>query len=141
MKCRLFFYTKHILFLENIKTLINDVEHQLLKLEDVVEEQELQEQMLNERFQLAVYRSKKLKELELISGIHIITYVSISAVINDEKCFLLGELEAEHKEKLEDLEQKINIKLQERQEIFNQVFQQDMRQYIISGIIPVMKSE
>lgn len=39
-----------------------------------------------------------------------------------------------------DLEQKINIKLKERQEIFNQVFQQDMRQYIISGIIPVMKS-
>lgn len=61
------------MFLENIKTLINDVEHQLLKLEDVVEEQELQEQMLNERFQLAVYRSKKLKELELITGIHIIT--------------------------------------------------------------------
>lgn len=53
---------------ENIKTLINDVEHQLLKLEDVVEEQELQEQMLNERFQLAVYRSKKLKELEIISS-------------------------------------------------------------------------
>jgi len=44
------------------------VEHQLLKLDDVVEEQELQEQMLNERFQLAVYRSKKLKELEKISG-------------------------------------------------------------------------
>lgn len=45
------------------------MEHQLLKLDDVVEEQELQEQMLNERFQLAVYRSKKLKELEKISGI------------------------------------------------------------------------
>lgn len=44
------------------------MEHQLLKLDDVVEEQELQEQMLNERFQLAVYRSKKLKELEKISG-------------------------------------------------------------------------
>lgn len=44
------------------------MEHQLLKLSDVVEEQELQEQMLNERFQLAVYRSKKLKELEIISG-------------------------------------------------------------------------
>lgn len=50
------------------------------------------------------------------------------------------ELETEHKEKVTDLEQKINIKLKERQEIFNQVFQQDMRQYIISGIIPVMKS-
>ncbi|XP_026806226.1 dysbindin protein homolog [Rhopalosiphum maidis] len=104
--------------MENIKLLINDVEHQLLKLDDVVEEQELQEQMLNERFQLAVYRSKKLKELETISG----------------------ELEADHKEKVADLEQKINIKLKERQEIFNQVFQQDMRQYIISGMIPVMKS-
>lgn len=54
---------------------------------------------------------------------------------------VLGKLEAEHKEKLEDLEQKINVKLKERQEIFNQVFQQDMRQYIISGIVPVMKSE
>jgi len=54
---------------------------------------------------------------------------------------VLGELEADHKEKVADLEQKINIKLKERQEIFNQVFQQDMRQYIISGMIPVMKSE
>lgn len=64
-----------IIILENIKTLINDVEHQLLKLEDVVEEQELQEQILNERFQLAVYRSKKLKELEKISGMY--TYIII----------------------------------------------------------------
>lgn len=56
------------------------------------------------------------------------------------KNYVLGELEAEHKEKVVDLEQKINVKLKERQEIFNQVFQQDMRQYIISGIIPVMKS-
>jgi len=53
---------------------------------------------------------------------------------------VLGELEADHKEKVADLEQKINIKLKERQEIFNQVFQQDMRQYIISGMVPVMKS-
>jgi len=54
------------------------VEHQLLKLDDVVEEQELQEQMLNERFQLAVYRSKKLKELEKISGIVNDFYVVIN---------------------------------------------------------------
>jgi len=54
------------------------VEHQLLKLDDVVEEQELQEQMLNERFQLAVYRSKKLKELEKISGI----VTGIDVIIN-----------------------------------------------------------
>lgn len=56
------------------------------------------------------------------------------------KKIITGELEAEHNDKITDLEQKINIKLKERQEIFNQVFQQDMRQYIISGIIPVMKS-
>lgn len=63
--------TKFYIFfiLESIKLLIDSVEHQLLDLEDVVEEQELQEQMLNERFQLAVYRSKKLKELEKTSGI------------------------------------------------------------------------
>lgn len=54
------------------------MEHQLLKLDDVVEEQELQEQMLNERFQLAVYRSKKLKELEKISGI----VTGIDVIIN-----------------------------------------------------------
>jgi len=66
-----------VLFLENIRTLINDVEHQLLKLEDVVEEQELQEQMLNERFQLAVYRSKKLKELEIVSGTYTITDIRL----------------------------------------------------------------
>lgn len=56
------------------------------------------------------------------------------------KIYFSGELEADHKEKVTELEQKINIKLKERQEIFNQVFQQDMQQYIISGIIPVMKS-
>lgn len=73
-----------VLFLENIRTLINDVEHQLLKLEDVVEEQEVQEQMLNERFQLAVYRSKKLKELEIVSGTYtIITDISIARQFNN----------------------------------------------------------
>jgi hypothetical protein len=65
--------------------LINDVEHQLLKLEDVVEEQELQEQMLNERFQLAVYRSRKLKELEKISGI--LTKIYIFLVIKKNYIF------------------------------------------------------
>lgn len=65
--------------------MINDVEHQLLKLEDVVEEQELQEQMLNERFQLAVYRSKKLKELEKISSI--LTEIYIFLEINKKLCF------------------------------------------------------
>jgi len=71
----------YIIIIENIKTLISDVEHQLLKLEDVVEEQELQEQMLNERFQLAVYRSKKLKELEKISGINH-TYNSLTLMLS-----------------------------------------------------------
>lgn len=114
------------------------MEHQLLELDDVVEEQELQEQMLNERFQLAVYRSKKLKELEKMSGIITGIGVIISYSFNMYH-MILGELEADHKVKVTDLEQKINIKLKERQEIFNQVFQQDMRQYIISGMIPVMK--
>lgn len=70
-----YFLTFIILFvLETIKLLIDSVEHQLLSLEDIVEEQELQEQMLNERFQLAVYRSKKLKELEKISGMYRINH-------------------------------------------------------------------
>lgn len=70
-----YFLTYIILFvLETIKLLIDSVEHQLLSLEDIVEEQELQEQMLNERFQLAVYRSKKLKELEKISGMYRINH-------------------------------------------------------------------
>lgn len=65
--------------------MINDVEHQLLKLDNVVEEQEVQEQMLNERFQLAVYRSKKLKELEKISGI--ISNVNVYIIHNSLKIY------------------------------------------------------
>lgn len=64
------------------------MEHQLLNLEDVVEEQELQEQILNERFQLAVYRSKKLKELEKISGMCTIIGINvITSIFYNENIF------------------------------------------------------
>ena len=48
--------------------MFDEVEHNLLQLEDIVETQELQERQLDHRFQLALYKEKKLQELERVRG-------------------------------------------------------------------------
>jgi len=51
-----------------LQELFEDVEGALFQLEDMVETQDLQERQLDHRFQFALYKEKKLAELEAVRG-------------------------------------------------------------------------
>ena len=57
-----------MLILGALQGLFEDVETSLFQLEDMVETQELQERQLDHRFQFALYKEKKLGELESVRG-------------------------------------------------------------------------
>ncbi|XP_046387191.1 dysbindin protein homolog [Ischnura elegans] len=101
-----------------LQTLFADVEGSLLKLEDMIETQELQEKQLDHRFQLAMFKEKKLGEIEQVKE----------------------ELVRNHAEKVRDHEQRRQQVLKERQEAFGKVFEEDMQQYKTSGRIPKVES-
>jgi hypothetical protein len=52
-----------------LQELFEDVEGALFQLEDMVETQDLQERQLDHRFQFALYKEKKLAELEAVRGV------------------------------------------------------------------------
>ena len=93
----------------------DEVEHNLLQLEDIVETQELQERQLDHRFQLALYKEKKLQELERVRESLVSAYA----------------------EKMVHHETRQSHTLKERQEAFGQVFQEDLEQFKQSGKLPV----
>jgi dysbindin len=49
---------------DTLKNTFEEVEHSLLELENLVETQALREEQLDHRFQLAMYKEKKLAEFE-----------------------------------------------------------------------------
>ncbi|KAK3927881.1 Dysbindin protein-like protein [Frankliniella fusca] len=101
--------------LGNLQEIFDEVEHNLLQLEDIIETQEHQERQLDHRFQLALYKEKKLQELERVR----------------EK------LVKEYAEKMSNHERHQSQTLKERQETFGQVFQEDLEQFKQSGKLPV----
>lgn len=101
--------------LGNLQELFDEVEHNLLQLEDVVETQEHQERQLDHRFQLAMYKEKKLQELERVRE----------------------RLVKEYGEKMANYERRQCQTLKERQDTFGQVFQEDLEQFKQSGKLPV----
>nr|CAD7200358.1 unnamed protein product [Timema douglasi] len=52
----------------SLQGLFEEVETGVLRLEDMIEIQELQEKQLEHRFQFALYKEKKLSELESLKG-------------------------------------------------------------------------
>lgn len=52
--------------------MFEEVESAIYRLEDLNEMLDLQSRQLDHRFQLALYKEKKLAELNVIKGIHII---------------------------------------------------------------------
>lgn len=52
--------------------MFEEVEGAIYRLEDLNEMLDLQSRQLDHRFQLALYKEKKLAELNVIKGIHII---------------------------------------------------------------------
>lgn len=100
--------------LGDLMTAFDDVELGLAKLEDTVETQELQERQLDHRFQLALYKERRLAELEAARDT----------------------LAAEHSKRLQEHEIKLQQSLRERQATFGQAFEEDIRHYKSSGVLP-----
>lgn len=51
--------------------------------------------------------------------------------------FLLAELDAEHAQRVLDMEYAQQMKLKERQKFFEEAFQQDMEHYLSSGYLQI----
>ncbi|PNF20031.1 hypothetical protein B7P43_G05808 [Cryptotermes secundus] len=84
----------------------------------MVETQELQERQLDHRFQFALYKEKKLSELEAVR-------VSLAS---------------EHADKVVQHELRQQKLLRERQDAFGQAFQQDVQEFKLSGSLPKMEN-
>ncbi|XP_018122033.1 dystrobrevin binding protein 1 L homeolog isoform X1 [Xenopus laevis] len=92
-----------------------DVERNLLELEDLCEQCELQRFKHVQYMQLEQYKKSKRKELENFKA----------------------ELDAEHTQRVLDMEHAQQMKLKERQKFFEEAFQQDMEQYLSSGYLQI----
>ncbi|GIX89973.1 dysbindin [Caerostris extrusa] len=101
-----------------LEGLFEEVEDALINLEDVIETQELQERQLDHRFQLAMYKEKKLADFE------------------DMKA-KLGE---EHACRVLEYEKKQGEILKERQNTFQEVFEEELQQYKKHGIKELRKN-
>lgn len=101
-----------------LQELFEDVEGALFQLEDMVETQDLQERQLDHRFQFALYKEKKLAELEAVR-------VSLAS---------------EHADKVVQHELRQQKLLRERQDAFGQAFQQDIQEFKLSGSLPKVKN-
>ncbi|KAK7866164.1 hypothetical protein R5R35_001391 [Gryllus longicercus] len=97
-----------------LQELFEEVEKGLFYLEDLVETQELQERQLDHRFQFALYKEKKLAELETVRV----------------------QLASEHSKKVFQHEIRQQQLLRERQDTFGQAFEDDVQQYKLSGKVP-----
>ncbi|GFT95826.1 dysbindin [Trichonephila clavipes] len=95
-----------------LEGLFEEVEDALINLEDVIEIQELQERQLDHRFQLAMYKEKKLADFE------------------DMKA-KLGE---EHASRVLEYEKKQEVILKERQHTFQEAFEEEVQQYKKHGL-------
>ncbi|GBN05310.1 hypothetical protein AVEN_67889-1 [Araneus ventricosus] len=95
-----------------LEGLFEEVEDALVNLEDVIETQELQERQLDHRFQLAMYKEKKLADFEDMK----------------EK---LGD---EHAHRVQEFEKRQSAILKERQNTFQEVFEEEVKEYKKHGL-------
>lgn len=102
--------------MKKIGTLENsfeEVDKSLLTLENTIEIQQLQEKQLDQRFKLALYKEKKLASFEVFKD----------------------QLSAQHASKLERFEAQHQVAQKERQQTFNEAFQEEMQHYKMHGRI------
>ncbi|KAM9103008.1 dysbindin isoform 3-T3 [Sarcophilus harrisii] len=92
-----------------------EVENHLLHLEDLCGQYELERYKHLQTQQLENYKKNKRKELEAYKA----------------------ELDAEHTQKVLDMEHSQQLKLKERQKFFEEAFQQDMEQYLSTGYLQI----
>lgn len=100
--------------IEEISSSMCDVEGKLTQLEDLVEVLNLQERQLDSRFEMAMYKEKKMAELDLVRE----------------------RLAKEHADNVGRHEKGMRKVQQERQLVFQDAFQDDLKYYKETGSIP-----
>ncbi|XP_055988244.1 dysbindin [Sorex fumeus] len=101
--------------LTTLEASFEEIENGLLNLEDLCGQCELERFKHLQAQQLENYKKKKRKELEAFKA----------------------ELDAEHNQKVLEMEQSQQMKLKERQKFFEEAFQQDMEQYLSTGYLQI----
>ncbi|XP_028619039.1 dysbindin isoform X2 [Grammomys surdaster] len=101
--------------LAHLETSFEEVENHLLHLEDLCGQCELERHKQAQAQHLENYKKSKRKELEAFKA----------------------ELDAEHTQKVLDMEHSQQLKLKERQKFFEEAFQQDMEQYLSTGYLQI----
>uniref|UniRef100_A0A4W2IL88 Dystrobrevin binding protein 1 n=1 Tax=Bos indicus x Bos taurus TaxID=30522 RepID=A0A4W2IL88_BOBOX len=99
----------------HLEASFEEVENHLLNLEDLCGQCELERHKHMQSQQLENYKKNKRKELETFKA----------------------ELDAEHSQKVLEMEQTQQLKLKERQKFFEEAFQQDMEQYLSTGYLQI----
>lgn len=105
--------------LMHLETSFEEVENHLLNLEDLCAQCELERCKHTQSQQLENYKKNKRKELETFKA----------------------ELDAEHTQKVLEMEHTQQMKLRERQKFFEEAFQQDMEQYLSTGYLQLERRE
>ncbi|XP_021792310.1 dysbindin isoform X8 [Papio anubis] len=105
----------------HLEASFEEVENNLLHLEDLCGQCELERCKHMQSQQLENYKKNKRKELETFKGCRKIK----------------AELDAEHAQKVLEMEHTQQMKLKERQKFFEEAFQQDMEQYLSTGYLQI----
>lgn len=100
--------------IEEISSSMGDVEEKMMELEDLVEVLQLQERQLDRRFEMAMYKEKKMAEMDVVR----------------EK------LSKEHSQNVCRHEKGLMKVQQERQLVFQDAFQDDLKYYKETGSVP-----
>ncbi|XP_007950104.1 dysbindin [Orycteropus afer afer] len=101
--------------LTHLEASFEEVESHLLHLEDLCGQCELERHKQMQGQHLENYKKNKRKELETFKA----------------------ELDAEHAQKVLEMEHTQQMKLKERQKFFEEAFQQDMEQYLSTGYLQI----
>lgn len=101
--------------LTHLEASFEEVENHLLNLEDLCGQCELERYKHMQSQQLENYKKNKRKELETFKA----------------------DLDAEHAQKVLEMEHAQQAKLKERQKFFEEAFQQDMEQYLSTGYLQI----
>lgn len=112
-----------------------EVEKQLFELEDLMEILQLQEKQLDSKFEMAMFKERKLG-LYILSN-EIINFIQMklsSYLANLEK--VRQDLVSKHAETVRESEKQMRLVQQERQAVFQDAFQNDMNYYKEVGKIP-----
>lgn len=116
--------------------MFEEVEGALYRLEDLNEMLDLQNRQLDHRFQLAMYKEKKLIELNNFKGIYYVLRLCKSDIDIYWKMDCLAKLANDHIQRVSQHELNQQTKLKERRETFEEAFKEDLEEYKATGSIP-----